>query len=478
MVPSSNITVNGVTYAAGNIYTIAGTGAFGSAGDGAAATSAQLGTITGICMDSSGRIFVADNSFSKIRMFTIGGNISTIAGTGASGYNGDGMNATSASLSNPQGVFVDSSNAVYVAESGRIRRFTIGGNISTIAGTGSNGYNGEGVATSFWTAPQGIYVDSTNTVYVAEQLNRIRRFTVGGSTSTIAGTGSSTYFGGDSGSATQAGLSAPSNFFVDTQRNIYISDSSNRIVRMVPATTISVTGGPTYTAGNIYTIAGISGAFGFSGDGGPATSAQFGSLAGITVDNTGLIYVADASFGRIRTFRLGGNISTIAGGGVTQGDGGLATDANLSGPQNIFLDSSGGLYIAESSTGRVRMIPGSSMNLADGTSYAAGNIYTIAGNGANGFSGDGGLATSAQLNFPSDICVDNLGFIYITDQNNNRIRKAILGGNISTFAGNGATIFTGDGASATSAVLSFSYGFCLDTNGNIYIAVPIIELSA
>jgi len=237
-----NAATNG-TYTNGYIYTIAGTGTGGYNSDGIAATSAQINAPSGLCVDSSRNIYIADYANHRIRMIwnaaTNGtytnGYIYTVAGTGTGGYSGDGGAATSAQILGAWGVSVDSSGALYIADGGnnRIRMFTVGGNISTIAGTGTGGYNGDGIAATSAqiNAPRSVCVDSAGTIYIGDTTNnRIRRFTVGGNISTIAGTGTAGY-SGDEGVATSATLRGPRGIDVDSLGNIYIGDAENNVIR-------------------------------------------------------------------------------------------------------------------------------------------------------------------------------------------------------------------------------------------------------
>ena len=267
---------------------------------------------------------------------------------------------------------------------------------------------------------------------------------------TVAGTGTST-FSGDGGAAISAALQNPNGVTVDSAGNLYIADSLNSRIRRVDA------------AGNISTIAGT-GTGGFSGDGGAATSAQINFPNGLAVDSAGNLYFADENSHRIRRVDAAGIISTVAGtgaGGIFGafgGDGGPATAAAFRYPPNITLDSAGNLYIADYGNRRVRKVD------------ASGNISTIAGTGAAGFSGDGGPATAAPVDGPTGVVLDSAGNIYIADTNNHRIRKVDPSGNISTIAGTGSAGFSGDGGSATAAQINFPRHVALDGAGNIYIA--------
>ena len=268
---------------------------------------------------------------------------------------------------------------------------------------------------------------------------------------TIAGNGISG-FSGDGGSATSAELLAPSSVAVDPLGNVYIADSRNNRIRKVSPN------------GIITTVAG-NGAAGYSGDGGPATSAELNNPTGIAVDPTGVLYIADSSNNRIRAVQ-NGVIFTAVGNGTAgyAGDSGPAGFAELFYPYGVALDSSGNLYIADTLNARVRMVtPPYPGGLANGT------ITTIAGTGVAGYSGDGGVATSAQLYHPNGVAVDASGIVYIADTLNCVIRL-VYNGNIITFAGTGTYGDTGDGGPATSAQLSFPYGVAVDANENVYIA--------
>jgi len=353
------------SYTQGNIYKIAGTtGSFGFSGDGGPAVSALLGTITGICKDSSGRIFIADQGFQRIRMFTIGGNISTVAGTGTFGYNGDGIPATSAFLSSPQGVFADSSNAIYVAESARVRRFRVGGNVSTVAGTGVQGFSGDGgLATSAQIVPYSFYIDNAGNVYMTEpNNNRIRKFREGGNISTIAGTGSAVYTG-NGASATLARFDAPRGIFIDNATgDIYIADTNNNFVRKIDGTTkiiSSIAGIASSSGGTANGTAGGTAAS-YNGDNRSAISATTNTPLSVIKDNSGNFYFTEGSGQRIRKINSSGIISTIAGTNAGySGDGSSASSAALNGPQAIsFAATPQGpmYYIADTQNNAIRRV--------------------------------------------------------------------------------------------------------------------------
>ncbi|MDN3297266.1 SMP-30/gluconolactonase/LRE family protein, partial [Streptomyces ficellus] len=247
------------------ISTVAGTGIGGFEGDDGPAVSAQLNYPYGIALDSTGTLYFSDHGNHRVRKVTADGTISTIAGTGTAGYRGDDGPATSAQLNWPRDVAVDGAGTVYIVDSSnnRVRRIAADGTISTVAGTGKAGFGGDGgLATSAQlNVPFGLAVDSTGALYIAEyNSHRVRRITADGKITTVAGTGTAGSKG-DGGPAVSAQLNRPQALAVDDTGNLYIADSNNHRVRKVAAD------------GTISTVAGT-GTAGFDGDDGPATSAQ------------------------------------------------------------------------------------------------------------------------------------------------------------------------------------------------------------
>ena len=386
-----------------------------------------------------------------------GGIITTIAGNGAAGYGGDGGQATAASLQ-PESVAMDRTGNLFIADTRnqRIREVTPDGVIGTVAGNGTWGFSGDKAPAIFaqFNYPYDVAVDSMGNLFIADYLNnRIRKVSPYGIITTIAGTGTPGY-GGDGGPATSAYLHAPYGVAVDTAGNLFIADSNNERIRKVTP------------EGVISTVAGT-GARGFGGDGGPATSAQFYTPRGIAVDTTGNLFIADINNNRIRKVTPGGVISTVAGNGVRGfgGDGGPATSALLNFPLGVAVDTAGYLFIADSDNNRIRRVtPG-------------GIIATIAGNGVRGFGGDGDQATAAYLNAPIGLAVDAEGNLYIADSGNRCVRK-VTGVSFSEIlfpqvavGGGYTTIFTITNTGPTTAsgnlILMDPQGKPLSVNGTL-----------
>lgn len=333
--------------AGSTVSTIAGNGGISRSGDGGAATSAQLNTPLGVAVDSAGNIYIADTFNNVVRRVASNGIISVFAGTGTAGSSGDGGAATSAQLSGPQGVAVDASGSVYIADTqnNRVRKVG-GGTISTIAGTGTGGFAGDGGAATAaqLKAPFSVAVDTAGNVYIAEfSNNRVRKVAVNGTISTLAGTGVSGY-GGDGGSATSALLNGPQGVAVDAAGNVYIADTANNRVRRVTP------------AGAIGTLAG-NGVAGYDADGGQAGATQVGNPTGVAADSFGNVYISDGS-SRVRKVFTSGIIATIAGNGQRgySGDGGAAGLAQLNGPSAVAVNSAGNVYLADTNNNSVRLL--------------------------------------------------------------------------------------------------------------------------
>src|SRR6266699_283960 len=357
-----------------------------------------------IVADDRGNIYFNDVGIPRVYKIDVRGILTVVAGNGVSGFNGDGIPAASASLNGPGQIAMDAAGNLFIPDNGnsRVRRVdATTGVISTVAGTGATAFSGDGgpataagpATSASLIGPAGVAVDGAGNVFIAEFVGcRIRRVDAQtGTISTVAGNGVPG-FGGDGGPATSASLHDPHGVTVDDAGNLFIAAGYNYRIRRVDAST-----------GLIGTIAG-NGTYGFSGDGGPATSASLSIPWGAGLDTSGNLLIADTDTSHIRRVNLAtGVIDTIGGNGWIgfSGDGGLSTGASLYSPMGLAVDPAGNVLIAESGNSRVRRV-----NVTTGT------IETVAGNGLAGFGGDGGPATEVSLNEPIGIAVGPGGELF------------------------------------------------------------------
>jgi len=458
---SSNCVIREVKKSTGVITTVAGNNTCGFSGDGGKATSAQMNQVFALAVNGAGTtVTFSDYYNQRVRQFTVGGNINTVAGTGTacSGACGEGGAATSAGLYNPVGVAVTSGGTIYLANSTNyvVDSFTVGGNIKLVAGNHSynietlmNGAPANGVVLMF---PYGIAVDPSNNMFVADSNNFMVRELVNSSglVNYFAGNGAYGY-SGDGGKATSAGLTYDYGVARDSSGNIYIADTYDCLVRKVD------------TGGNISTFAGlvVSGAprCGVAGDGGPATQGELNYPYGLAADTKGNLYIADFYNHAVRKVS-GGTLSTVAGilgvGGYS-GDGGPATSGLLYEPTGVAVDPAGNVFIADYASCRVRKV-----------NAATGFITTVAGNGTCGFTGDG-IAVQNGVAYPQGVAVDANDNLFISD-NYNIVRWVSPSGIMTTIAGTGAGGYSGDGGLATAALLNEPTGITLDSSGNVLVS--------
>jgi uncharacterized protein (TIGR03437 family) len=531
--------------AAGTLTAIAGNGGETFAGEGGAATAAAIPDPEGIAVDAAGNVYVGTSArICKIS----GGQLHTIAGTGDDGYSGDRGQAISAQIHTPEGIAIDGAGNIFFSQSENsvVRRIGTDGTITTVAGTGTPGYNGDGSpATSFQlSTPEALVFDAGGNLYIADSLNnRVRKLAPNGAISTFAGTG----VAGDGGSgfAIGAKLFQPSGVAVDSAGNVYIADTANSLLKMVDlsgaistfshsitslgdvaaspagwlaapdflqqvinrivwtstATTVTLAAGVVRTAalgdrglatnayfvdpwslaadptGNWYvadegdqrvrkigvdqsiTTAAGTGIFGWSDDSQPATASEIAQPRALAADSAGNIYFTSAC--QIREFLPNGTVKTVADSNGNCGysvDPSPALDAQLQFPWGLAIDSSGMLYISDTFNNRIRRL-----NLT--TSI----ITTIAGNGQVGYAGNGTAALQAKMDTPLGLAADSKGNVYFADQNNHRVRKITAAGIISDFAGTGVCNNPADGP-ATSSPLCYPSGVAVDAAGNVYIA--------
>ena len=349
---------------------------------------------------------------------------------------------------------------------------TVGGNVTLGVAVSETGpctyqwqFNGinlpSGIITTVVTGlsgPESVVVDTEGNLFIADSgNNRIRKMSTNGIITTIAGNGANS-FSGDGGTAINAGLSFPSGVAIDAVGNLFISDNGNSRIRSVT------------TNGIIMTVAGNGTSYSFSGDGGVATNAALSSPTAVAVDAGGNFFFSDNGNNRIRKVGTNGVITTVVGNGIHSysGDGGAATNAELSGPSGLKLDSNGNLFIADYYNNRIRKVT------------TNGSISTVAGNGINSNSGDGGIATNAALYAPTGVAINAEGNLFITDWKFNCVRRVDARGVITRVAGNGVQTpvvggvlkfsASGDGGAAINASLGFPEEVAVDTVGNLFIA--------
>jgi len=449
----------------GLIETIAGTGDSGFAGDGGSAVNARLNLPLDVAVDSAGNVYIADMSNNRIRKVTPNGQISTYAGNGNLSYSGDGGLATQAAINNPYGVTIGPDGYLYIADFGnnRIRKVGPPGCvpstcvITTAVGSGDYGYADGPAATAVLRQPADMAFDSNGNMLIADWGNHRIRKVSNGLVTTLAGGGIIV-----NGSLGDGGPALQGVLRYPIQIDV---DSSNNIYiadslhRTIRMVTTSPLGIPL-----IYTVAGTGNA-GSAGDGGPATRADMDSTSGIAVTAPGSFFVgatadlARSQYNRVRRV-IDGTIYPWTGGGLSEG--GAAYDALIDPRGAVAVTGQGqtpDVYFADGVNNIVRMIDG-----------ATATITTIAGTAIAGYSGDGGAATLAQLKSPLDVAVDAAGNVYIADTSNNVIRRVTPKGIISTVAGNGTRGFSGDGGRATSAQFASPTGIGIDRNGRLYIA--------
>jgi uncharacterized protein (TIGR03437 family) len=514
----------------GNISTIVGTGLPGYTGDNGPAIAATLDGPYALALDKAGNLYIADSNNNAVRKVTTTGTISTLtttsapeglafdssgnlyiaswglseilkysssgvttilAGSGNFGYGGDGGPATGATLSGPEGLFVDSTGAVWFSDTSnnRIRKITPDGNISSPIGSGYSGLSNLGsdpTGVSVY-QPDGIFVDATGIVYWAESgNNRVRSYNP--STRQIADLAGTTPPLTTSGAPASLLLNNPNAVTSDSAGNIYIADTSNNVIRKI-------------TPSGVSSIIAGTGQPGFNGDVGQATAINLSSPSGIAVDSQGNFYLTDTGNHRVRKVDTTGRITTVMGAGSgLPFPGTFDGNALLLYPWGIAVDGKGGFYVSDQyfgivahvdSLGNIALIPTQSVNylyLPGGIAVQGSTIYiadtydnrvlksdgtntsVVAGTGKPGFSGDGKPATQSTLFLPSAVAIDSKNNLYIADSGNDRIRVVDSTGVIRTIAGTGTYGFSGDKGVATNARLAFPVSLNLDSSGNIEFA--------
>jgi sugar lactone lactonase YvrE len=457
----------------GVLTVFAGIGVAGYGGDGVkgGAAEAFLNFPQDVAVDSSGNVYISDYNNFVIRKVDTTNTITTIAGeAGQCNYNGDGKPATKFNLCRPVGLALDSTGAnLFIGDMSncRVRKLALASDtISTFAGTNTCGFTGDGgpATSAELSQPDGVAVDTAGDVFIGDSSNfRIREVTKSnGNINTVAGDGTPGC-GGDGGPATSASMDTVVNLSVSGDgKTVTYPDQSCQKVRQFTV------------KGNISTVAG-NGTAGFSGDGGAATSAEVNFPQAIAATSTaGQFLIADNNNYRIREFTVGGNINTVVGNGnccvPTVINGVAPSGVVFNYPFGVYEDTSQNVFVSDTNNCLVREL----LHSTDLVDFFAG-VASSTANPVCGYNGDGGPATEADLNHPLGSAEDSAGNVYIADYNNCLVRKVTPKGIISTFAGlvvNGSPQcgYDGDGGTATNARLNGPYSVFVDTNNNVYIA--------
>ena len=383
------------------------------------ATETEISLVDGITLDKKGNVYITMREHNIISRIDTKGMMTRYAGSGESGFSGDGGPAIKANFKTPAGLAFDPEGNLYIAdrENHRVRKIDTNGNISTFAGIGKAGFSGDGgpAVSAKLNLPSGLATDEKGNLYISDRSNdRIRVVDKKGVIRTYAGSGVAG-FQGDAGPALKAQLDKPFGIALDEAENLYIADRNNNRVRKVSP------------EGIITTVAGDGGFF-FMGDNGPAYRASVAAPTGVAVDKKGNLYIADRNNNRIRLVDKLGMIRTVAGTGQQDynGESETARETNLYLPFGLTVDSNDKLLVIDRSHYRIRRIDPKS-----------GKVETIAGNGLKLFAGDGGPATGATLSFPHGMFVDKNDNLIFSDKGHYRIRKITPKGIISTIGGNG-----------------------------------------
>uniref|UniRef100_Q025Z3 NHL repeat containing protein n=1 Tax=Solibacter usitatus (strain Ellin6076) TaxID=234267 RepID=Q025Z3_SOLUE len=442
---------------AGKVTTVAGNGTSGTyTGDGGPAINAGFSGAYAIALDSTGNLYICDSGNNAIRKVTPDGIIRTIAGGKGKGFAGDNGPASAAALNYPRHIALDGAGNIYINDynNNRIRKIALDGTITTIAGNNICCNIQDGApATNVYLVTGPVTTDSLGNVYVYDIVtSRIRVIAPNGIIQAFAGDGTEG-FAGDGSSATLAHFSGVTGLGMDPNNNLYVVDGNNERVRMINS------------VGSIATVAGRAH---FSGDGGAATAATLHRPQGTVTGTDGSIYFTDTANHRVRKIGTDGKITTIAGTGDLgfSGDGGPATQATMSFPDALAIDSTNNLYVIDQKQLRVRKIT------------PTGTISTVAGNGTLAYSTDTRGALQSGFAYLTGIAVDSSGNLYLSENLYNKIKKVTPAGSMSTYAGTGGApigtpAFSGDGQAATQAGFGYPSALTVDKGGNLYITDSI-----
>ena len=418
------------------------------------AIETEISLVDGITLDKKGNMYIAMREHNIISRIDTKGTMTRYAGSGQSGFSGDGGPAANASFRVPAGLAFDSEGNLYIAdrENHRVRKVDPKGYISTFAGIGEAGFSGdEGPAVKArLNLPSGVVVDKKGNLYISDRsIDRIRVVDKKGVIRTYAGSGVAG-FQGDAGPALKAQLDKPFGIALDETKNLYIADRNNNRVRKVSPD------------GIITTVAGDGGFF-FMGDNGPAYRASVAAPTGVALDSKGNLYIADRNNNRVRVVDRTGMIRTVVGTGQQDynGDSEVARETNLYLPFGLTVDSNDNLLVIDRSHYRIRRIDPKS-----------GQVETVAGNGVKLFAGDGGPATGATLSFPHGMSVDKKDNLIFSDKGHFRIRKITPDGIINTIGGNGLRGNVGDNIPALEANFYNVTTIVQNPKGDMFMASP------
>ena len=424
----------------GVVTTLAGLAGAGGSADGTG-SAARFSYPTGVAVDGSGTVYVADTWNQLIRKITPAGDVSTLAGSpGAMG--GTNANGSAARFWYPHGVAVDGSGNLFVGDTNncQIRKITPAGDVTTFAGGGGiGGGDGNGNAAQF-NYPQGVVVDGSGNVYVADVTNAtVRKITPARDVTTLAGLAGS--FGCADGAGSAARFNGPCGVAVDGSGNLYIADSQNHSVRKIAP------------AGDVTTFAGLAGPGSADGTG---SAARFYCPFGVAVDGAGNVYVADNQNQTIRKITLAGVVTTLAGLAGSSGSAdGTGSAARFYDPVGVAVDGSGNVYVADERNHTIRKIT------------PAGDVTTLAGLAGNAGSADG-TGSAALFHDPMGVAVDGSGNVYVADQTNHTIRKITPAGDVTTLAGLAGNAGSADGT-GSAARFFYPQGVAVDGSGNVYV---------
>lgn len=413
----------------GIITTVVGTGYHGGTDAGVPAAQASVSSPAGLALDSHGNLYIASNGVSRVIRIDTGGQASVFAGTRTAGFSGDGGLATEAELAMPSGLAVDAQDNLYIADTvnQRVRRVSTDGMIVTVAGNGGYGESGNGgpATDAAIGLVKAIAADQAGNLFIANSYST-RKITL-------------------DGTIMHESLLAPAGLAVDAQGQVFaVSTFNSCLFRLLPGDDVELLAGNGSSA-NVR-------------DGDAAVASQV-TVHDVALDREGNLYIADHVNHRVRRVSTKGIITTVAGDGSVMGTrfGLPATSTGLYTPRRIAVDGSGNIYVAAGYPQQVVKI-------------AANGIITAVTAPGEAHSGDGGPASKATLGLVSDIAVDSVGNIYLADYSSHRVRKISTSGVITTVAGNGLNAYTGDGGSAANASVGAPMALTTDAAGNLYIA--------